>query len=186
MNGPGVGFEVHNNRPKEETTAHPIYPEQLPVFAWPLHTWLPNLFADQAVQTKQIPAPCPQVKWNNQWNIQELISAFLVGERERTDGFTEHQPGRLVVVWFVRCVHSSLNAECGLYSAIARAGPPQGRSRGHCGFRFVERTLKERSFGRSWRTKGEALGLTEVCDHCIWVPSLNRTYIIGLMRWLGG
>ena len=60
--------------------------------------------------------------------FRRLVHAFLVRERGRTDGFTEQQARRLVKVWFVRCVHASLDAGCSLYSAIAQADPLQGRS----------------------------------------------------------
>jgi hypothetical protein len=87
------------------------------------------------------------------------LHAFLVRVRGRTDGFTEHQAGGLVVVWFVRCVHASLDAECGLYSATAQAGPLQGRSRGHAGFVSLnERALRERSFGGRLEDKARAFG----------------------------
>jgi len=56
-NEPGVGFEVHDNGPKEDGTSHPIYPDQFPVFTLPLHTRLPDLFAWQAVESTKIPAP---------------------------------------------------------------------------------------------------------------------------------
>lgn len=100
--------------------------------------------------------------------FERLAHAFLVRERGRTDGFTEHQAGGLVVVWFVRCVHASLDAECGLYSATAQAGPLQGHSRDHAGFVSFRWTSVERKKFRS-KAGGQSASPLEHDQYCIWV-----------------